>query len=62
MLVHRYLLFKKLGTGATSEVYLGRDIETKAVYAVKILTRDITDPSELDKIQKEIDFLRQIKT
>lgn len=49
-LLHRYFLFKKLGVGATSEVYLGRDIETKATYAIKILTRNIEEVTELDKI------------
>jgi serine/threonine protein kinase len=41
----KYKLLSKLGSGATSEVYLGENLETKEKIAIKILKLD-TKPFE----------------
>lgn len=51
-----------LGTGAFGKVYLGQEIKSKNLVAIKILENDqITDPYLKEALTKEISLMQQLK-
>ena len=49
----KYYLLSKIGSGATSVVYLTEDIANKKKYATKIMKRDIDIDEEEDEVEEE---------
>ena len=49
----KYYLLSKIGSGATSVVYLTEDITNKKKYATKIMKRDIDIDEEEDEVEEE---------
>lgn len=52
-----------LGTGAFGKVYLGKELKTKTLVAIKILENDqITDPYLKEALVKEITLMKKLKS
>src|SRR5258708_13132931 len=47
VLKNRYKLIDERGSGSMATVYIGRDLETNRLYAVKVLSRQAAAESEL---------------
>ncbi len=61
VLKNRYKLIDERGRGSMATVYIGRDIETNRLYAVKALSREAAADSELaERFQREFELLTRI--
>jgi serine/threonine-protein kinase len=57
----RYKLIDERGNGSMATVYLGRDLETNRVYAVKLLSRQAAAEHELvERFQREFELLSRL--
>jgi serine/threonine protein kinase len=57
----RYKLIDERGSGSMATVYLGRDLETNRVYAVKVLSRQAAAERELvERFQREFELLSRL--
>ncbi|HKV84434.1 MAG TPA: FHA domain-containing serine/threonine-protein kinase [Ktedonobacterales bacterium] len=61
MLKNRYKLIDERGSGSMATVYIGRDVETNRLYAVKVLSRQAAAESELvERFQREFELLSRL--
>jgi serine/threonine protein kinase len=61
VLKNRYKLIDERGRGSMATVYVGRDLETNRLYAVKVLGREAAADSELaERFQREFDLLSRL--
>ncbi len=61
MLKNRYKLIDERGSGSMATVYIGRDLETNRLYAVKVLSRQAAAESELvERFQREFELLTRL--
>lgn len=61
VLKNRYKLVDERGRGSMATVYIGRDLETNRLYAVKALSREAAADSELaERFQREFELLTRI--
>lgn len=57
----RYKLIDERGRGSMATVYIGRDMETNRVYAVKVLSREAAADTELsERFKREFELLSRI--
>jgi len=57
----RYKLIDERGSGSMATVYIGRDLETNRIYAVKVLSRQAAAESELvERFQREFELLTRL--
>src|SRR6185312_12019599 len=58
VLKNRYKLIDERGRGSMATVYIGRDLETNRLHAVKVLSREAAADSELaERFQREFELL-----
>lgn len=61
LLKNRYKLIDERGRGSMATVYIGRDLETNRIYAVKVLSREAAADDELsERFQREFELLSRI--
>jgi serine/threonine-protein kinase len=61
VLKNRYKLIDERGRGSMATVYIGRDLETNRLYAVKVLSREAAADSELaERFQREFELLKRL--
>ncbi len=61
VLKNRYKLIDERGRGSMATVYIGRDLETNRLYAVKVLSRQAAAESELvERFQREFELLSRL--
>src|SRR5690348_11306943 len=61
VLKNRYKLIDERGSGSMATVYIGRDLETNRLYAVKVLSRQAASESELvERFQREFELLTRL--
>lgn len=61
LLKNRYKLIDERGRGSMATVYIGRDLETNRIYAVKVLSREAAADTELsERFQREFELLSRI--
>jgi serine/threonine protein kinase len=61
VLKSRYKLIDERGSGSMATVYVGRDLETNRIYAVKVLSRQATAEKELvERFQREFELLSRL--
>jgi serine/threonine-protein kinase len=61
VLKNRYKLIDERGRGSMATVYIGRDLETNRLYAVKVLSREAAADSELaERFQREFELLSRL--
>lgn len=61
VLKNRYKLIDERGRGSMATVYIGRDLETNRLYAVKVLSREAAANSELaERFQREFELLSRL--
>jgi serine/threonine protein kinase len=61
VLKSRYKLIDERGSGSMATVYIGRDLETNRMYAVKVLSRQAAAESELvERFQREFELLTRL--
>ena len=61
VLKNRYKLIDERGRGSMATVYIGRDLETNRLYAVKVLSREAAADAELaERFQREFDLLSRL--
>ncbi|HEX8731778.1 MAG TPA: FHA domain-containing serine/threonine-protein kinase [Ktedonobacterales bacterium] len=61
ILKNRYKLVDERGRGSMATVYIGRDLETNRIYAVKALSREAAADSELsERFKREFELLSRI--
>jgi serine/threonine protein kinase len=61
VLKNRYKLIDERGSGSMATVYIGRDLETNRLYAVKVLSRQAAAESELvERFQREFELLTRL--
>jgi serine/threonine-protein kinase len=61
VLKNRYKLIDERGSGSMATVYIGRDLETNRLYAVKVLSRQAAAESELvERFQREFELLSRL--
>ena len=62
MILNRYKLGDKLGSGGMGEVYRGLDAQTDQSVAIKALRTDVVDryPAMIERFQREGEVLRQL--
>jgi serine/threonine-protein kinase len=57
----RYKLVDERGNGSMATVYVGRDLETNRIHAVKVLSRQAAADTELvERFQREFDLLTRL--
>ena len=57
----RYKLIDERGNGSMATVYIGRDLETNRLYAVKVLSRQAAAENELvERFQREFELLTRL--
>jgi serine/threonine protein kinase len=57
----RYKLIDERGSGSMATVYIGRDLETNRIYAVKVLSRQAAAERELvERFQREFELLSRL--
>jgi serine/threonine-protein kinase len=57
----RYKLIDERGSGSMATVYIGRDLETNRIYAVKVLSRQAAAEKELvERFQREFELLSRL--
>ncbi len=61
VLKNRYKLIDERGRGSMATVYIGRDLETNRIYAVKVLSREAAADKELsERFKREFELLSRI--
>jgi serine/threonine-protein kinase len=61
VLKNRYKLIDERGRGSMATVYIGRDLETNRLHAVKVLSREAAaDPELAERFQREFDLLSRL--
>ena len=61
VLKNRYKLIDERGRGSMATVYIGRDLETNRIYAVKALSREAAADTELsERFKREFELLSRI--
>lgn len=61
VLKSRYKLIDERGNGSMATVYVGRDLETNRIYAVKVLSRQAAAEKELvERFQREFELLSRL--
>lgn len=61
VLKSRYKLIDERGNGSMATVYIGRDLETNRLYAVKVLSRQAAAESELvERFKREFELLTRL--
>jgi serine/threonine-protein kinase len=61
VLKNRYKLIDERGSGSMATVYIGRDLETNRLYAVKVLSRQAAAESELvERFEREFELLSRL--
>ncbi|HKT38263.1 MAG TPA: hypothetical protein VJR48_07805, partial [Ktedonobacterales bacterium] len=61
VLKNRYKLVDERGRGSMATVYIGRDLETNRIYAVKALSREAAADTELsERFKREFELLSRI--
>jgi tRNA A-37 threonylcarbamoyl transferase component Bud32 len=61
LLKNRYKLVDERGRGSMATVYIGRDLETNRIYAVKVLSREAAADTELkERFEREFELLSRI--
>ncbi len=61
VLKNRYKLIDERGRGSMATVYVGRDLETNRLYAVKVLSREAAADAELaERFQREFELLARL--
>ncbi len=61
VLKSRYKLIDERGSGSMATVYIGRDLESNRLYAVKVLSRQAAAESELvERFQREFELLTRL--
>ena len=61
ILKNRYKLVDERGRGSMATVYIGRDLETNRIYAVKALSREAAADTELsERFKREFELLSRI--
>jgi serine/threonine-protein kinase len=61
LLKNRYKLIDERGRGSMATVYIGRDLETNRIYAVKVLSREAAADTELkERFEREFQLLSRI--
>ena len=61
VLKNRYKLIDERGSGSMATVYIGRDLETNRIYAVKVLSRQAAAENELvERFQREFELLTRL--
>ncbi|HEX9035898.1 MAG TPA: FHA domain-containing serine/threonine-protein kinase [Ktedonobacterales bacterium] len=61
LLKNRYKLIDERGRGSMATVYIGRDLETNRIYAVKVLSREAAADTELkERFEREFELLSRI--
>ena len=61
LLKNRYKLIDERGRGSMATVYIGRDLETNRIYAVKALSREAAADTELkERFEREFELLSRI--
>ncbi|HEV7126670.1 MAG TPA: FHA domain-containing serine/threonine-protein kinase [Ktedonobacterales bacterium] len=61
VLKSRYKLIDERGSGSMATVYVGRDLETNRLYAVKVLSRQAAAEKELvERFQREFELLSRL--
>jgi serine/threonine protein kinase len=61
VLKNRYKLIDERGSGSMATVYIGRDLETNRLYAVKVLSRQAAAEGELvERFQREFELLTRL--
>lgn len=61
VLKNRYKLIDERGRGSMATVYVGRDLETNRLFAVKVLSREAAADSELaERFQREFELLTRL--
>ncbi len=61
VLKNRYKLIDERGRGSMATVYIGRDMETNRIYAVKALSREAAADTELsERFKREFELLSRI--
>ncbi len=61
VLKSRYKLIDERGSGSMATVYVGRDLETNRIYAVKVLSRQAAAEKELvERFQREFELLSRL--
>lgn len=61
ILKNRYKLIDERGSGSMATVYIGRDLETNRLFAVKVLSRQAAAESELvERFQREFELLTRL--
>ncbi len=61
VLKNRYKLIDERGSGSMATVYIGRDLETNRLYAVKVLSRHAASEGELvERFQREFELLTRL--
>src|SRR5579859_7643671 len=61
ILKNRYKLIDERGSGSMATVYIGRDLETNRLYAVKVLSRQAAAESELvERFQREFELITRL--
>lgn len=61
VLKNRYKLIDERGRGSMATVYIGRDLETNRIYAVKALSREAAADNELsERFKREFELLSRI--
>jgi serine/threonine protein kinase len=57
----RYKLIDERGSGSMASVYVGRDLETNRIYAVKVLSRQAAAEKELvERFEREFELLSRL--
>lgn len=61
VLKNRYKLIDERGRGSMATVYIGRDMESNRLFAVKVLSREAAADAELaERFQREFDLLTRL--
>lgn len=61
VLKNRFKLIDERGRGSMATVYIGRDLETNRLYAVKVLSREAAADSELaERFEREFELLKRL--
>jgi serine/threonine-protein kinase len=61
VLKSRYKLVDERGNGSMATVYVGRDLETNRIYAIKVLSRQAAAEKELvERFQREFELLSRL--
>jgi serine/threonine protein kinase len=61
VLKNRYKLIDERGRGSMATVYIGRDLESNRLYAVKVLSREAAADAELaERFQREFELLSRL--